>query len=170
MSGLDMLLFWVIVVCGYTDFKYRKIYNIVLFPALLLALLYQLKLFGLSGFYDWGQGLLLGLAFLLIPYLLGGMGAGDVKLLGVIGAIKGPVFVFYCFIGAAIIGGLMSVGLLLYRKKLSQVIGNIGFVLFNVATSGISNTKTALSSADDSTSLPYGLAIAGGAMLAYLVI
>jgi prepilin peptidase CpaA len=46
---------------------------------------------------------------LVIPFALGGIGAGDVKLLGIIGALKGPDFVFIAFLAAAITGGIMSV-------------------------------------------------------------
>ena len=170
MSGSELLLFSVITISGYTDIKERKIYNVILLPALILALVYQLWVTGLTGLFYWGQGFILGLALLFIPYLLGGMGAGDVKLLGVIGAIRGPVFVFYCFLATAVVGGLLSVGLLLYRRKLTQAVGNIGSVVQTVTTYGFLNAKTALPPEDESTSLPYGLAIACGAMITYLVI
>ncbi len=170
MSGSELLLFSVITVSGYTDLKYRKIYNIVLFPALILALINQLWVSGLTGLFSWGQGLILGLVFLFVPFLLGGMGAGDVKLLGVIGAIRGPVFVFYCFLAAAMIGGLMSVCVLLYRRKLSQAVGNIGSAVQTITIFGFGDAKTALPPEDEGTSIPYGLAIALGAMTTYLVI
>ena len=41
----------------------------------------------MHGFLFSGKGLLVGFLILLIPYLLGGMGAGDVKLMAAIGAI-----------------------------------------------------------------------------------
>jgi prepilin peptidase CpaA len=45
-------------------------------------------------------------------YIKGGMGAGDVKLLGAIGAILGPGQVVIAFAFAAMLGGLYSLALL----------------------------------------------------------
>ncbi len=53
-------------------------------------------------------GLFLGVAFLLPVYLIGGMGAGDVKLMGAVGSILGPQGVFIAFLYSAIAGGLYA--------------------------------------------------------------
>ena len=57
-------------------------------------------------------GLGVGLACLMFFYIKGGMGAGDVKLLGAIGAILGPSQVVLAFAFAAMLGGLYSLALL----------------------------------------------------------
>jgi len=168
--GLDLLLFAVAAVSCCTDLKCRKIYNVVIYPALVLALALRLSAFGLSGLIPAAQGLALGLVFLLIPYLLGGIGGGDVKLLGVIGAIKGPLFVCYCFLAAALIGGLMSLGLLCYRKRLSQAVGHVGAAVQATIRTGLSGFKSTLTAEGESLSLPYGVAIACGAVITYMVV
>ena len=82
--------------------------------------------FSLAGFgmgvqsweHGWGgvvfslEGLMVGLACLLFFYVMGGMGAGDVKLLGAIGAVIGPGHVLYVFACTAILGGFYSVAIL----------------------------------------------------------
>ncbi|MBW2186737.1 MAG: prepilin peptidase [Deltaproteobacteria bacterium] len=45
---------------------------------------------GFSGFTTSVAGLVTGLLLLIIPYLMGGMGAGDVKALAALGALLGP--------------------------------------------------------------------------------
>ncbi len=72
-----------------TDIKERKILNIVTLPTIIfgLIIIYYSSWFGRISFS--GKGFLLVLGYLLIPYLLGGMGAGDVKLMAAIGALNG---------------------------------------------------------------------------------
>lgn len=63
-------------------------------------------------------GLALGLALLLIPWLMGGMGAGDVKALGALGALLGPHQLLYVFIYMGLIGGVMAVLHYAFQKNL----------------------------------------------------
>ena len=61
-------------------------------------------------------GTLVGLALLLPAYAIGGMGAGDVKLLAGVGAWVGSTVTLYAFCVSAVIGGLIAVVMVLYRK------------------------------------------------------
>ena len=67
---------------------------------------------GLEGFVFSLEGLGVGFVCLILFYAKGGMGAGDVKLLGAIGSILGPGQVVFAFAFAAILGGLYSLALL----------------------------------------------------------
>ena len=113
----NSLLILVLLICLITDLKSRKIYNKVIFPALLLS-------FCLHAFTPIGSGILfslmgfaVGFGLLFIPYLMGGMGAGDVKLLALIGAIKGTTFVVITGIYMALLGGLIALFILLDSCK-----------------------------------------------------
>ncbi|MCB9773117.1 MAG: prepilin peptidase [Nitrospiraceae bacterium] len=68
--------------------------------------------YGWDGFLFSLGGLIMGLVCLIFFYLKGGMGAGDVKLLGAIGTILGPGQVVFAFAFAAMLGGLYSLALL----------------------------------------------------------
>ncbi|WJV30892.1 A24 family peptidase [Rossellomorea sp. AcN35-11] len=48
---------------------------------------------------------MVGAGTLLLPFLLGGMGAGDVKLMGAIGALMGSAFTLKAFVVISVIGG-----------------------------------------------------------------
>ena len=76
---LDILLLTTVLICCITDLKSRKIYNKILFPALVLGVGINIFNQGWQGLFTSAQGFLLGLGLLLIPFILG-MGAGDVKL------------------------------------------------------------------------------------------
>ncbi len=92
-----------------TDTLYSKIPN--LFNGILVGLgfLFNFIEAGFSG-AEWAlYGLLTGLGLFLIPFLMGGMGAGDVKALAALGALLGPQIIFQVFLYTAIIGGAMGI-------------------------------------------------------------
>ncbi|MDF2606954.1 MAG: prepilin peptidase [Bacillales bacterium] len=162
MILLDILLFIVLIVCIITDLKVRKIYNNVILPSLLIAIMIHLFNTGILGLIDSLQGFAVGLGVLIIPYFLGGMGAGDVKLLALIGAIKGSGFVLVTSIYMALFGGVMAIAFLLFQKgvyqKMKVIIYSVCGIRFGV--------KIPLAiSKDRKATLPYGVAIAAGAFL-----
>lgn len=55
----------------------------------------------------------MGTALFLIPYVMGGMGAGDAKLMGVAGAVLGVKGVFITALFTALVGGIYAVLLLI---------------------------------------------------------
>lgn len=102
----------------YFDLVRHKIPNFLTFPAMLLGLLYHALSGGWSGLWFSLAGLLLGAALLLVPFTLGGMGAGDVKFLAAVGALQGAGFVAAATLLAALIGGAAALLSLLRRRRL----------------------------------------------------
>ncbi|MDB0580730.1 A24 family peptidase [Salinicoccus roseus] len=139
---INAFLIIVLAVCVATDLRNRKIYNKVIFPGLIIAFGLNIIFNGFSGFGEALIGFIVGFGMLLIPYILGGMGAGDVKLLGLVGAFKGSGFVFESFLYMALIGGILAVFVIAARGGLKKSFG---------------------------VGMPYGVAIAGGAALALLM-
>jgi prepilin peptidase CpaA len=158
----NMLLVILLIICVITDLKERKIYNKVLFPVFLLAVFYHLLTGGISGFTASLLGALVGLAILLIPYLMGGMGAGDVKLLAVIGAIKGIGFVLMTSLYMALVGGIIGLLILLFRKGFVYRFKQI-FYFFVLKRQGV-NISIGLDKEAMTTTYPYGVAIALGSI------
>lgn len=78
---IDYILLLTVLISLATDIWKRKIYNVVILPAIATGLILNSINADLEGFVFSGSGLLLGLGLLLVPFLLGGIGAGDVKLL-----------------------------------------------------------------------------------------
>ncbi|MFD1637682.1 A24 family peptidase [Evansella tamaricis] len=163
---LLFLLSIVLVVCVFTDLKNRKIYNIVIFPSLLLAIVFNVFLHGWTGLLDSLLGFLLGFGILLIPYLMGGMGAGDVKFLALIGAIMGPAFVFSTTIYMALLGGVIGLIILLFRGGFIHNMKSFFQALWGIKY-GIKPEMGFKSRMN--TTFPYGVAIAGGAFLTFIL-
>lgn len=102
------------------DLRCQKIPNIVTYPSMALAIGYHILSAGLSGLIFSAGGLALGIAFFIVPYLLGGMGAGDAKLMGAAGAILGPTGVIIAAVISIIIGGIYAVVLLVIHYGYSR--------------------------------------------------
>ncbi len=61
--------------------------------------------------------------FVLLPfYILGGMGAGDVKFFTAVGAFLGPFATLYAVAMTLVIGALIAVGVFVYHKYRSDPI------------------------------------------------
>ncbi|WP_318506908.1 A24 family peptidase [Bacillus sp. T3] len=125
---LNLSLILILIISFITDLKNRRILNILTFPTMLIGLTYHAISAGLDGLIFSGLGLLLGLGLLFIPYLMDGMGAGDVKLLAAIGALKGTAFVLGAFLFTAIIGGLIATIILISKKELLLTIKRLLFL------------------------------------------
>ncbi|WP_253701314.1 prepilin peptidase [Bacillus sp. FJAT-29814] len=163
---IKIILVTILLISLYTDVKKRKILNIVTLPSILLGFVIHIISNGLDGFLFSGKGFLTGLGLLIIPYLLGGMGAGDVKLMAAIGALAGTSFVFYSFIYTALIGGLISLVLIIKQKgflnSLKSFLYAVVFFRSNVGSIFLAKNK------HSSISFPYGVAIVLGTFCSLL--
>lgn len=144
------------------DVRSRRIPNFITLPGILLGLLLHLAL---GGWKQMGMAALAGLicgGLFLIFWLAGGMGAGDVKLMTAVAAIAGMPLVTYLLILTALAGGVMAIGLALWRGRLKDTIRNIGALALHHRFEGLTphpelnlrNTRT--------LRLPYALAVVAG--------
>ena len=128
---------------------------------------------GLAG-HGWrggGPGLLLSLegvavaALALLPYALGGLGAGDVKLLGAVGALMGPVFLLWTLPGTVLVGGLLALAWAAQRGVLRETVHN-ALLGLHLLASGVG--VGALAPVSRAGKMPLAPAIALGAALAFV--
>jgi prepilin peptidase CpaA len=108
----------ILVVSAVIDLRTQKIPNLITYPTMVIALTYHTIFDGGNGFLFSFSGLCVGIGLLLLPYLMGGMGAGDTKLMGTVGGIIGAKGVFYAFLCSAVVGGIYALALILiYRDN-----------------------------------------------------
>lgn len=110
-----------------TDLRARRIPNWLTSSGMVAGLVLHLVLGGAAGGLQSLEGLLLGFALLLLLFVRGGMGGGDVKLLMAIGSCGGPEFLFAAFLFGAVFGALIAV-VMLVRK------GMLRLAIFGAAT------------------------------------
>jgi prepilin peptidase CpaA len=101
-----------ITAAAVTDYRTRKIPNWLTVPAAVLALVYHT--FAPGGFGWWMPlaGFAIGFCLLLLPWLLGGGGMGDVKMLAALGAWLGPLFILVVFAFGAGVASVMAMSLM----------------------------------------------------------
>ncbi|PFA67269.1 prepilin peptidase [Bacillus sp. AFS015802] len=166
MLSIYFVLIFALGVSLFTDLKKRKILNIITFPAILIGLLFYSITQGWDGFFFSSAGFLVGMGTLLIPFLLGGMGAGDVKLMGTVGALMGSVFTLKAFVVVALIGGFIS--LILIVKKNGIIHSVRAFYLFPVLLSGTKGMFQMKADSGSSIAFPYGVPIVIGTFITLL--
>jgi prepilin peptidase CpaA len=156
---LNLALIVVVGLATATDLRHRRIPNVLTFSAVGLGLALNTGFSGLEGLSQSAQGAGLGLGLLLPLFLLRWMGAGDVKLMAAIGALKGPEFVFFACLWAAVFGGAIALVGLIRARRLSLAMAHLYY-------SGLTPDRAGGSFMTGAWRMPYAPAIALGTLLA----
>ena len=147
----EMILLLLIATTGAIyDLKLRKIPNWLTFGGLAIVTLLNVFSLGWYGFTNSLLGFTAGILLLLIPYIAGGMGAGDVKLLGTLGAITGYKGITLIFFYTAISGLIIAIIWLFFNPNRLKFLITTGQILPVV---------------DKKQKIPYGIAILMGTIL-----
>ena len=144
-----------------------KVPNWLTYPMIVSGWLYSVTFFGWEGI-GWSLlGTLIGLTLLLPAYVIGGMGAGDVKLLAGVGAWMHGTHVFYAFCLSAVAGAIIAIAMVLVRRAWHKHLCQFWMILGEITTIRDPD-QLAQIAADRKSSmllLPYGIPIAVGSIL-----
>jgi prepilin peptidase CpaA len=97
-----------------------KIANVFTYPLAVTGLVYHAVVGGMSGFADGLLGCVLGFTILLPFYALGGMGGGDVKLLGGIGAWLGTWLTLAVILLSCLVSGIYALILIVHTGRVRE--------------------------------------------------
>ncbi|MCK4621466.1 MAG: prepilin peptidase [Desulfuromonadales bacterium] len=151
---------FLLLICT-TDTLYSKIPNMFTLLLTLSGFGLHFRLEGAVGLWTALLGLLTGFSLLLIPYLLGGMGAGDVKALAALGSLLGAGTILQVALYMFLAGGLMSVlHYLCNRNLLTQCRAGLSCLAVFLYTRDIKIFKPEPNG--ESLRFPYAAAIAFG--------
>ncbi|MGV3483132.1 MAG: A24 family peptidase [Planctomycetaceae bacterium] len=104
----------VLIVAAIIDGAILKVPNWLTFPFIISGWLYGLGSGGFAGLGYSLMGTFVGMMLLLVLRNMGGMGAGDVKLLAGVGAWLGTVITLYAFAATAIVGAIMAIAMIAF--------------------------------------------------------
>ena len=107
------------------DLRTSRIPNALTLGAALAGVCYATLHAGIGGLGSSLLGWLLGLGLFLPLFALGGMGAGDVKLLAAFGAWLGPVGVLWAALWASLAGGALALAVSARRGYLLEACRNV---------------------------------------------
>ena len=148
------------------DIRTRRIPNVLTLGFALAALAVHLFTSGMDGGISALGGWALGLVLFLPLFALGGMGAGDVKLLAAFGAWLGPWNVVQTALAAGVIGGVLALGLALGRSYMTQALTNMWSLLLFWRSEGLRPHPTLTLDSHDGPRLAYAIPISIGAIVA----
>mgnify|MGYP001566168994 CR=1 FL=1 len=145
-----VLLFAIVI---YTDWRWLRIPNVVTYPVMLVGLALGVaeavpgELF-VRGLADHVAALVLAFAISYPFYSMGGLKAGDAKLLMAVGAVRGVNFLLVSTLYGALLGGVMAVGIIAIRRA-------------RAAPGEAGSMRNVMKS-----KMPYGIALGLGGLLA----
>lgn len=163
------LLLGLLAVACLIDVRTYKIPNWLTFGGAVFGLLYSavVPFSGGDGFLWSLGGLGVGLFIMLPLYALRVMGAGDVKLMAMVGTFLGVSSTLYAALFVFICGGVMAVGHSLLRGSLLRMAGNVKDITQGAlyAVLGGMRPHAHMLPAQSVGKMPYALSIALGTTL-----
>ena len=165
-TAMMLSLLVMVTLCAVTDIWKHRIPNIIVGPALALAFIANSLLAGAQGFLDSALGLLFGLAVLFPLYFVGGTSAGDVKLLGVVGAFLGTNGVIIAGVATVIFGGVLGLLFIVWRVIEPILATQIVHLAHKAEVAEPPMTGTLTHNRSRSSEIPYAPAIACGTYFA----
>jgi prepilin peptidase CpaA len=148
------------------DLRTRRIPNLLTFGGAAAAIAYAFAMHGVAGATASIGGWFTGAALFLPFFILGGMGAGDVKLLACFGAWLGHDLAIYTALYAALAGGVMAIGLALATGYLGEALRNVWLLIAHWRVVGPKPLATVTLEGSRGPRLPYALPITGGVVAA----
>jgi len=148
------------------DVRTRRLPNALTFGGTAAAFVYHWSLGGLTGLGHSAAGWALGIALFLPMFLLRGMGAGDVKMLGAVGAWLGPMGALWSALYSVFAGGILALAVGARHGYLGKAFQNL-WVLFGFWRATGVKPLSGLTLADArGPRLAYGVAIFAGTVAA----
>lgn len=161
----------VLIVAAWIDGKELRVPNWITFPMVAAGLAYGAFVGGWDGFVASVLGACCGLLCLLPLYAVGGMGAGDVKLMAGMGAFVGWTVTFNAFIATVVVGAVMAL-IMAYRSGQFQHHYNQAWMIWNEWTT-IRDPRVLSQIARERKPtmrlLPYGIPICVGSILYFCI-
>lgn len=164
-TGVLLIL---LVIASVSDYRTYKIPNWLTVSGMVFGLIYNTVIpFSIHHGFLWALGgLLLGFFIMLPCYALRIMGAGDVKLMAMVGAFLGVTDTLHALIFSFIVGGIAALIFSLYRKALVQMLGNVKNITQMMMMSAIGGFRpdVQIEAGKSVGKLPYGICISIGSV------
>jgi prepilin peptidase CpaA len=153
------------------DLRERRIPNKLVASGIIVALAFHIFASQGQGILFALSGLSVGMAMLMPMYALRVMGAGDVKLMGMIGAFLGAESVLGAALASMAAGGFLGIAMAAGKRMLPQMLANVGdivrqFHIKQMIGPGVSPMAPVASVGK----MPYAVAITAGTLIQLTVL
>lgn len=150
------------LLAAFTDVRSGRIPNRLTYGALLAGLVVRTILGGWGGLIEGVLGALICGGIFLVFFVMGGMGAGDVKLMAAIGCWAGIHEGLITVLATAIAGGILAVGYMVFYRRGSDTLRNMGSLMRFHLASGLRSHPEINVKSPGAIKIPYAVAIAIG--------
>jgi prepilin peptidase CpaA len=152
------------LLAGWIDFRSHRIPNWLTVSGFSIGIVMHAAFGGWSGAKTALLGAGIPLAILLPVVLLRGLGAGDWKLMGALGAIVGSDEILRVLFGAIVFAGLIAIVQMVRQKRVLVTLLNLwelvrGFLVFGLKPHPEINLDNPVAS-----TLPFGVAVAAATL------
>jgi prepilin peptidase CpaA len=145
---------------GWLDRQSRKIPNRLTIPALLVGLTVSAVLWGWPGTKTALEGAGISLGVLLPFVVMRGLGAGDWKLMGALGAFLGPQRAIVVLLGTVLIAGVMAVVEIIRQGKVLETLSNLWLLFVAYSTFHVGSARDITLDNSGLLRIPFGVAAA----------
>jgi prepilin peptidase CpaA len=164
-SPSDIVLVILLAAAAAIDWRVHRIPNGLTVGGMAFGLLYNAAVHGLgSGLLPAIAGLAAGLALLLPLYALRVMGAGDVKLMAMVGAFLGISQIAQVVVCTFIAGGIAALVFAIWHRAVRRMTANVADIAQSMVFAAIVGLRPSpeLSRRPSIGKLPYAVSIAAG--------
>lgn len=158
-------------VATFTDLRERRIPNWLVVTGMGTGVLFHLMAPSGQGVMFALSGVAVGIGVLFPLYVLRAMGAGDVKLMGMIGAFVGVSSVLGVLLATLAAGGALALCMAAGKRMLPQLLANLRTMLIRrhiqQLGGGVANSSSDIQSVGK---MPYAVAILAGTLIQLFVL
>lgn len=177
VSGVIIAL----AIAVFTDLRTRRVSNAVVVAGAVVALIASglgtasngatPGTGGFVGLLSALAGIAVGFAALFPLYALRAMGAGDVKLMMMVGAFLGPMNTLGAVVLTFLAGGVLAIVMALWQRSYRQLATNLRFMLTTSAVRVAGGDSPRFEPlAQTAGRMPYAVAIAAGTVLQLILV
>jgi prepilin peptidase CpaA len=155
---------------SWIDYAEKRVPNWLNALIALTGFVVQALFFGWAGLGNGALGMLVGFGLLIGPWLIYGMGAGDVKLMAAIGVWFGPMMTLFALCVGGILGGVIAAIMIFSTGRFWQACANTRTIMqkFTSPKMLFSEFGSAHSFGESSQLLPYGVPLTIGSVIMLL--
>jgi len=156
----------IVTLAALNDVRHRRIPNHLTIPAVAIAVAARALFGGSEGLFDSLTGMAIAGGVLLPGWLMGWMGAGDVKLVAAVGAWLGMPGAVFAVLGSLIAGGIVSVVIAVRQGALGRTLHSaMSLGLWSLARVGRSAVTPPLTTG---IRFPFAVAVLAGSTFALM--
>jgi|SRR5581483_10757773 len=158
-----------VTLCMLSDVRTRRIPNAMCAPGMALGVALNAAYFGVSGLVGSVAGLIAIVAVLLAPFALGGIGGGDVKMMGAVGALLGVQRGIAALAIGLVLGGAVMMIHLARRGRLREKLEAVGTMVSAAVVVGSVDPLRVSAADQHAVALPYSVPLGVGTLAALML-